>query len=104
MSRMIMRTSSAENAASSLAELQWFGETLAVRPVRPEQDTVDADRVGQPFEVLLVIGRHPDVAPEDVERILGKGARNLIGLLAQPLGAHLDQAGAVLDAGHLSVG
>ena len=44
-------------------------------------------------------GRDPDVAPQRVERVLGEHPRRLVGLLAQPLGEHVQPVGAVLDAG-----
>ena len=68
-----------------LHEVDRLGETLAVGPVGAEEHPLDADEVGQGPDVLLVVRRDPDVAPQHLERVLLEDPRRLVGLLLQPL-------------------
>ena len=72
---MTFRVSSALNSGNwGMSAVKFIGirESLAVRPVRAEQDLVDADGVGQQLHVVLVVRRDPDVVPQLLERVLLK--------------------------------
>ena len=99
MSCIIRCTDCSSKPPSSLLEVERLGDALTVRPVGAEEDSVDADELGESLEVLLEVGRAPDVPADGVERILGEDPRGLVGLLAQMLHEPVQPVGAVLDAG-----
>jgi len=81
-----------------LLEIERLCDALPVRPVGAEQDPLDTDQLGQRLEVLLEVGRRPDVSANRVERIFVECPRRLVRLLAQSLGEQMEPGGAVLDA------
>jgi hypothetical protein len=76
---------------------------LAVGPVGPEQDPLDADQIGERAEIVLEVRRHPDVPAHGVERVLVEGRGRLVRELAQALHEQVQPVGAVLDARHLEL-